>query len=106
VPLEYDSDADVPETERVNTDDDEDDVNDNKEDPVEAAEEVGWVFDPVALPPKIVKLPSPAEVNECKEAVELPAAEDEREVCVEFDRPPLIEGKTGPADKGVDVIGA
>jgi hypothetical protein len=36
------------------------------------------VFDPVALPPKIVKLPSPAEVNECKEAVELPAAEDER----------------------------
>jgi hypothetical protein len=41
VPLEYDSDADVPEIERVNTDDDEDDVNDNEEDPVEAAEEVG-----------------------------------------------------------------
>lgn len=56
---------------------------------------------PVAAP-KIEKLRSSVVVNECGEVVKLPKAEDKREE-LEW---PLLEEKTGTADKGVDVIGA
>lgn len=71
--------------------------------PVTIDAEACDVLELVLAPPLAAEKSTPSiEVNECEEEEELVKAEDER---VELDKP-LSEGKTGPADKGVEVIGA
>jgi hypothetical protein len=70
--------------------------------PVPVDTEVCDVLELVLVPPLAAEKSTPLiGVNECEEE-ELEKAKDER---VELDKP-LSEGKTGPADKRVEVIGA